>query len=204
MQHEIGEGKQVNTIRTSFGGVVLAGVLALGTAAPALAEAPAEGAATTGPSSVTQRAFAADVAGPAVGGAYRLRKLKALTSKGKTSQDEWYKYLGLYRTGSNYFRFNWSTNGCNSSPEKLPGGYNFYLSCYRHDFGYRNYKTIVGKPAWRRDHKKRIDDVFLQDMRGACQYKPWADPFTPAMRKKLKAACLKTANKYYTAVRVAG
>lgn len=203
MQHEIGEGKQVNTIRTSFGGVVLAGVLALGTAAPALAAAPAE-AVTTGPSSVAQQASAADVAGPAVGGAYRLKKLKSLTSKGQASQDAWFKYLGLYRSGSNYFRFNWSTNGCNSSPEKLPGGYDFTYSCHRHDFGYRNYKTIVGKTAWRRDHKKRIDDVFLQDMRKACQYKPWADPLTPALRKKMKAACLKTADKYYAAVRVAG
>ena len=200
MQHEIGEGKQVNTMRTSFGGVVLAGVLALGTAAPALAAAPAE-TAGTGPSRVVRQA---DAAGPAVGAAYRLKKLKSLTSKGQASQDAWFKYLGLYRSGSNYFRFNWSTNGYNSSPEKLPGGYDFTYSCHRHDFGYRNYKTIVGKTAWRRDHKKRIDDVFLQDMRKACQYKPWADPLTPAMRKKMKAACLKTADKYYAAVRVAG
>ncbi|MGW7490160.1 phospholipase A2 [Streptomyces sp. NPDC054786] len=194
----------MNKIRTSFGGVVLAGVLALGTAAPALAAAPAEAAVKAGPSLVAQRASAADVTGPAVGGAYRLRKLKSLTSKGQASRQDWYKYLGLYRSGSNYFRFNWTTNGCNSSPEKLPGGYDFTYSCYRHDFGYRNYKTIVGKTAWRRDHKKRIDEVFLQDMRQACQYKPWADPLTPAMRKKMKAACLKTANKYYAAVRVAG
>ncbi|MFF8790370.1 phospholipase A2 [Streptomyces sp. NPDC015125] len=191
-------------MRTSFGGVVLAGVLALGTAAPALAATPATGAVTSGPSAVAQQVSAADVAGPAVGGAYRLTKLKSLTGKGQASRTDWYQYLGQYRSGSNYFRFNWSTNGCNSSPDKLPGGYNFYHSCYRHDFGYRNYKTIVGKPAWRRDHKNRIDEVFLQDMRQACQYKPWADPLTPAMRKKMKAACLKTADKYYAAVRVAG
>ncbi|WP_256339098.1 phospholipase A2 [Streptomyces sp. 2224.1] len=191
-------------MRTSFGGVVLAGVLALGAAAPALAEAPAKAAVTTGPSAVARQISAADVAGPAVGGAYRLAKLKSLTSKGQASRDAWFKYLGLYRSGSNYFRFNWSTNGCNSSPEKLPGGYDFTYSCHRHDFGYRNYKTIVGKAAWRRDHKKRIDDVFLQDMRQACQYKPWADPLTPAMRKKMKAACLKSADKYYAAVRVLG
>ncbi|MGX1762193.1 phospholipase A2 [Streptomyces lydicus] len=191
-------------MRTSFGGVVLAGVLALGAAAPALAEAPAKAAVTTGPSAVARQISAADVAGPAVGGAYRLAKLKSLTSKGQASKDAWFKYLGLYRSGSNYFRFNWSTNGCNSSPEKLPGGYDFTYSCHRHDFGYRNYKTIVGKAAWRRDHKKRIDDVFLQDMRQACQYKPWADPLTPAMRKKMKAACLKSADKYYAAVRVLG
>ena len=37
-------------------------------------------------------------------------------------------------------------------------------------------------------------------MNRACNYKPWIDPFTPAMRKKLKAGCLKTAKKYYQAV----
>ncbi|MFF3763454.1 phospholipase A2 [Streptomyces sp. NPDC001922] len=195
----------MKTIRTSFGGVVLAGVLALGTAAPALAAPPSEAAAAVRSHSVVgQQAVAGDETGPTVGGAYRLRKLKSLTSKGRASSEAWYEYLALYRHGSNFFRFNWKTDGCTNAPDKLPGGYDFYYACYRHDFGYRNYKKIVGKAKFRRWHKKRVDQVFLQEMRWACQWKPWPDPVTRPIRKQLKAACLKSANKYYAAVRVLG
>ncbi|GAA0638126.1 hypothetical protein GCM10009535_13250 [Streptomyces thermocarboxydovorans] len=37
-----------------------------------------------------------------------------------------------------------------------------------------------------------------------CDFKPWIDPYTPSQRKKLKAACRKTAKKYYQAVRTFG
>ncbi|MFF4607935.1 phospholipase A2 [Streptomyces sp. NPDC001339] len=196
----------MNKVRTSFGGVVLTGVLTLGTAASAIAATPADSVAKTGPSVGVQQASAMnssqDVAG--VGAAYRLKKLESLTSPGAKSTEAWWDYLALYREGANYFGFNWKTDGCTKSPDKLPGGYNFYWACYRHDFGYRNYKKFAGDRVFRAYHKKRIDKVFLQDMRQTCQYKPWGDPTPPVLRKKLKAMCLNTAQKYYSAVVVMG
>ena len=38
------------------------------------------------------------------------------------------------------YGFDWSTDYCSSSPDN-PLGFNFTLSCWRHDFGYRNYKA---------------------------------------------------------------
>lgn len=140
----------------------------------------------------------------AVSGQARFSKLAEVTKPGNASRGEWFRLLGMYRTGSNYYRFDWSTDGCSSAPERIPGGYDFTLPCHRHDFGYRNHKKIYGTAAFRSKHKNRIDSVFLEDMRGVCGVKVWKDWLTPAMRSKMRAACYKTANKYYSAVQALG
>src|SRR5262245_23812439 len=53
------------------------------------------------------------------------------------------------------YQFDWSTDYCSASPDE-PLGFDFRLSCYRHDFGYRNYKAVNRFPA----NKPRIDDAF--------------------------------------------
>jgi hypothetical protein len=176
---------------------VLAGVIGLTSVAPAVAAPAGEGVAT-GTSAV-----AAGKA-PMASKTERIKKLGQLTVKGQKSLDAWYAGLGQYRKGKNPYKFNWSTDGCSKAPEKIPGGYDFTFPCHRHDFGYRNYKSLVGVSKFRSQHKKRIDDVFLQDMKQVCGARFWADPLTPAGRKKAKAACLKTADKYYAAVRAVG
>jgi len=45
-----------------------------------------------------------------------------------------------YRNSKNPSWLIWTSDGCTSSPDK-PFGWNFVLGCYRHDFGYRNYKN---------------------------------------------------------------
>ncbi|MEU9593455.1 phospholipase A2 [Streptomyces sp. NPDC048219] len=182
-------------LRKAIPAVALSGLLLATGATPALADS----AAPAGTSSAQ--------AAPAVTKGAKLTKLKSLTDNSEASQNRWFTALGQYRqkkAAITKYKFNWKTDYCSKSPNKIPGGYDFSFPCYRHDFGYRNYKSIAGKTAFKRDHKLRIDKAFLGDMNRVCTYKPWADPYTPGQRKKLKAACYKTAKKYYSAVRALG
>jgi len=87
------------------------------------------------------------------------------------------------------YGFDWSTDYCSSSPDQ-PLGFDFRLSCYRHDFGYRNFKRLSAFPA----NKPRIDDAFYYDMKQVCARYSW----TP------RQACLSTAWTYYQAVKKFG
>ncbi|MFE9679644.1 phospholipase A2 [Streptomyces sp. NPDC006259] len=185
----------MSKLRTALPGIAISGVLLATAATPAMADS----AAPAGDSSPSVAA--------AVTKAQKLSKMKSLTGDSNASSLRWTEALAQHRghkQAIEKYRFDWSTNYCNSSPDRLPGGYDFRWGCYRHDFGYRNYKALVGKPAFKRDHKLRIDKALLRDLNTACGYRPWADPYTPTQRKNLKKACLKTAKKYYQAVRAAG
>jgi Prokaryotic phospholipase A2 len=84
------------------------------------------------------------------------------------------------------YGFDWSTDYCSSSPDR-PAGFDFRLSCYRHDFGYRNFKRLGVFPA----NKARIDDAFYFDLKQVCaRYSGVA-----------KSTCLSLAWSYYNAVR---
>src|SRR5688572_9209654 len=52
------------------------------------------------------------------------------------------------------YGFDWSTDHCSTSPDR-PLGFDFRLSCHRHDFGYRNYKVVNRFPA----NKARLDNA---------------------------------------------
>ncbi|MFM9707133.1 phospholipase A2 [Streptomyces galilaeus] len=182
-------------LRTAHAGIAISGILLATAATPAIADSSAAG------NSASPSATAA------VTKAQKLSKLKSLTGDSNASSLRWSDALSLHlgnKQAIEKYRFNWSTNYCNSSPDTLPGGYDFRWGCYRHDFGYRNYKTLAGNYYFKRDHKLRIDKALLRDLNTACGYRPWADPYTPSQRKKLKEACLKTAKKYYQAVRATG
>jgi len=49
---------------------------------------------------------------------------------------------------------NWTSDGCSNSPDN-PLGFPFNPACYRHDFGYRNYKA---QGRFTDANKLRIDD----------------------------------------------
>ncbi|GLW11078.1 hypothetical protein Misp01_62060 [Microtetraspora sp. NBRC 13810] len=61
------------------------------------------------------------------------------------------------------YAFDWSTDLCSTSPDQ-PLGFDFRMPCRRHDFGYRNYKSVSQFPA----NKARIDDAFYFDMQQVC------------------------------------
>jgi hypothetical protein len=87
------------------------------------------------------------------------------------------------------YAFDWSTDYCSSSPDN-PLGFDFRLACYRHDFGYRNYKAMSRFSA----NKPRLDSAFYEDMRRRC------DTYSAAVRP----ACDALAWTYYQAVRTFG
>jgi Prokaryotic phospholipase A2 len=87
------------------------------------------------------------------------------------------------------YGFDWTTDYCSSSPDN-PLGFNFSLSCWRHDFGYRNYKHLGTFPA----NKDRLDDMFYADLKRKCAtYSTVTQP-----------ACYSLAWTYYQAVRAFG
>ncbi|CAN9469607.1 unnamed protein product [Alternaria alternata] len=67
------------------------------------------------------------------------------------------------RNAKNPPELDWSSNGCTASPDN-PFGFDFINSCYRHDFGYRNFKAQNRFEA----NKARIDDNFKTDMFNQC------------------------------------
>ena len=87
------------------------------------------------------------------------------------------------------YGFDWSTDYCSSSPDN-PLGFDFKLSCYRHDFGYRNYKAIGAFPA----NKSRVDSAFYSDLKRKCA----------TYNSVVRPACTSLAWTYYQAVSVFG
>lgn len=87
------------------------------------------------------------------------------------------------------YGFDWSTDYCSSSPDN-PLGFDFTLSCFRHDFGYRNYKAIGQFPA----NKSRLDSAFYEDLKRKCN----------TYNAVVRPACLALAWTYYQAVSVFG
>jgi opacity protein-like surface antigen len=87
------------------------------------------------------------------------------------------------------YGFDWSTDYCSSSPDN-PLGFDFQLSCWHHDFGYRNYKAIGTFSA----NKDRLDNMFYADLKRKCAtYSTVTQP-----------ACYSLAWTYYQAVHIFG
>jgi hypothetical protein len=92
----------------------------------------------------------------------KLAALSAFSQPTTTSASAWLSAWQNQGAWADY-AFNWSTDLCSSSPDQ-PLGYDFRMPCRRHDFGYRNYKSVNQFPA----NKSRIDDAFYFDMKRVC------------------------------------
>ena len=127
------------------------------------------------------------VASPAaaVTQAQRLAQLSAFSQPNATSYNGWNAARQNQGAWAEY-AFDWSTDFCSASPDQ-PLGFDFRLSCHRHDFGYRNYRALGGFDA----NKPRIDDSFYFDLRAKCAtYNVFVRP-----------ACNSLAWTYYQAVK---
>ncbi|MEU6239115.1 phospholipase A2, partial [Kitasatospora sp. NPDC047058] len=119
-------------------------------------------------------------AGAPVSPAPRAEKIAALDRMVQTGQDATDAYLNAYATNRkgtpDRYEFNWSTNVCNSPAPNMPFRFDFSNACIRHDFGYRNYRELLGEGGFRfkglsglePSPKDRVDKVFLQDMDAVC------------------------------------
>ena len=97
-------------------------------------------------------------------------------------------------------RFDWTTDGC-SAPVIGDSGRSFDFSrpCLRHDFAYRNYKSLDARSSrpgtyWNAELRQRIDQKFKQDMVYECHLRRASERFR----------CRVWAETYYKAVRIAG
>lgn len=119
------------------------------------------------------------------------QKLAVMSSWTQTSVDSynaWNSARGNQGAWAEY-AFDWSTDFCSTSPDN-PLGFDFRLSCHRHDFGYRNYKQVGQFSA----NKSRLDDAFYADLKRKCAtYNAFVRP-----------ACYSLAWTYYQAVRAFG
>ena len=95
----------------------------------------------------------------------------------------------LNRAAWAQYNFDWSTDYCSSSPDQ-PLGFDFRLSCQRHDWGYRNYKAMSQFPA----NKTRVDNAFYADLRRKCA----------TYSAIVRPACYSLAWTYYEAVALLG
>jgi hypothetical protein len=115
----------------------------------------------------------------------RLAQLSAFSQPSATSYNGWNSARQNQPAWAEY-AFDWSTDLCSASPDQ-PLGFDFRLSCHRHDFGYRNYRALGGFDA----NKPRIDDAFYFDLRAKCAtYNVFVRP-----------ACYSLAWTYYQAVK---
>jgi hypothetical protein len=130
------------------------------------------------PASMATAATAAD----------KLAVLSSWTQPTATSTNAW-NAARLNRAPWADYHFDWSTDYCSSSPDN-PLGYDFTLSCWHHDFGYRNYKAMGQFPA----NKDRLDNMFYADLKRKCA----------TYNIVLQPPCYSLAWTYYQAVRVFG
>ncbi|MEV4810623.1 phospholipase [Micromonospora avicenniae] len=131
------------------------------------------------------------VAAPASAAVTPAQKLSVLSSWTQTSASSYNSWNSarLNKAPWAEYAFDWSTDYCSSSPDN-PLGFRFELSCYRHDFGYRNYKAMGQFPA----NKSRLDSAFYSDLKRVCA----------TYNSVVRPACLSLAWTYYQAVSIFG
>ncbi len=120
------------------------------------------------------------------------QKAAALASFTQTTAGSYQKWNAARQNRDEWadYRFDWGTDHCSASPDR-PLGFDFRLSCHRHDFGYRNHKAAGVFTAAAKD---RIDDAFHADLKRVCA------TYSAAVRP----ACLTLAWIYYRAVSIFG
>ena len=124
----------------------------------------------------------------AVSTADKLSVLSSWTQTTASSTNAW-NAARLNRSAWTSYTFDWSTDYCSDSPDQ-PLGFDFRLPCWRHDFGYRNYKAMGQFPA----NKDRVDSMFYADLKRKCA----------TYSSTVQPACYSLAWTYYEAVHMFG
>ena len=137
----------------------------------------------------TWTSLGAPVTGPATT-QEKTQLLNDLTQPGDAARTAWNRTRNAYFTNPAWdrFHFDWDTNYCNYSPDKLRSPdtgliFDFRLACARHDFGYHNYKhedmlnlDDLGTTDKGREAKHRVDEIFHKDMNHACDVNSSSTP----------------------------
>jgi hypothetical protein len=132
------------------------------------------------------------LAGPAsastVTTAQKVQLLNAFTQATSASQANW-NAARQNQAAYAAYTLDWSTDYCSDSPDE-PLGFDFRMPCWRHDFGYRNYKEVGLFPA----NKAHIDDAFYFDLKAKCA----------TYSILVRSVCYGLAWTYYEAVHLLG
>lgn len=89
-------------------------------------------------------------------------------------------------------RLDWSTDGCSAPVVGSTGRtFDFYDACRRHDFAYRNFRTLQSGKLWTAALRARIDAVFKKDMLSDCKRRSGST----------KTSCIGWADTFYQFVR---
>jgi hypothetical protein len=119
------------------------------------------------------------------------QKLALLTSFSQPTSGSYNAWNSARNNRGAYadYALDWSTDYCSSSPDQ-PLGFDFRIPCWRHDFGYRNFKAMGQFPS----SKDRIDNSFYFDLKAKCATYSWV----------VRPACDSLAWTYYQAVHLFG
>jgi hypothetical protein len=119
-------------------------------------------------------------------------KITVLTSFTQTSAASYHAWNTARKNPGDWsaYGFDWGTDFCSASPDR-PLGFDFTLSCHRHDFGYRNYKAAG---AFTDANKRLVDTAFHADLKRKCA----------GYSTVVRPACLSLAWTYYQAVTIFG
>ena len=91
-----------------------------------------------------------------------------------------------------YPNLDWSHDGCSAPIVGSEGrSFNFRTACDRHDFGYRNFKSLG---LFDTSTRTLIDEQLHRDMNRACD----------SQRRTFKVRCIAWSEIFYTMVRAAG
>jgi hypothetical protein len=118
----------------------------------------------------------------------KLGVMSNFTQTSAASQNTWTSARNNRAAWAQY-GFDWSTDFCSASPDQ-PLGFDFRMSCARHDWGYRNYKAMSRFPA----NKSRIDSAFYNDLLRKCA----------TYNAVVRPSCNSLAWTYYQAVKAFG
>ena len=128
------------------------------------------------------------VAAPAAAATFE-QKVAVVTGFTQDSLSSYNSWLSARNNQSAWadYELDWSTDLCSSSPDN-PLGFDFKLSCARHDFGYRNNKKLG---IFTSTVKSRVDLAFYNDLKRKCATYSWV----------VRPACYSLAWTYYEAVK---
>lgn len=102
------------------------------------------------------------------------------------------RFTMLADSPSRDLRLDWTSDGCSAPVVGSTGRtFDFTAACRRHDFGYRNYKTLDEGSWWTPTMRHRIDRVFRNDMFRDCSRR----------RGTARRMCRTWANTFYKMVR---
>ncbi|MDT0615352.1 phospholipase A2 [Streptomyces lancefieldiae] len=142
----------------------------------------------------------------------KIARLNSFFQPGQESFNAWAKARGAHLVDKqpDPYELRWNHDGCSTSPDE-PAGFDFKAACIRHDFGYRNYRDLLGEDGFRNgvagmtgvgphSPKTQVDAIFLQDLQKECHRPIGSGRYVQARPPLMVATCERIAAQYHASV----